>query len=175
MRLFVALLPPREAHVAIENAALPLQDALGVKALPPDNWHITLFFIGEADETRIGAIGDALSAIEFSPFTVSLFGAGAYPSIEFPRAIFIGGKSEGAEELAGKIGKALAAIGVRGDGKKFSMHLTVARSKTAGDIEEFVRKTGDVCKWEASSFFLMKSTLLPHGAKYDIIKEFPAK
>lgn len=175
MRLFVALLAPKETHAAIAAAAEPLHDCLGVKALPPDNWHITLQFLGEVDARRVPEIEKALAGVEFGPFTIRLFGAGAYPSAHFPRAIFIGGESVGASALAKKVEEALSPLGFAPEGKDFSVHLTVARSKSAGDIREFLQKTGEVCQWEARFFCLMKSSLLPQGASYQALREFALK
>ncbi|MCX6769564.1 MAG: RNA 2',3'-cyclic phosphodiesterase [Candidatus Micrarchaeota archaeon] len=175
MRLFVAVVAPQEAHAKIEKAALPLQGALGVKVLPPDNWHLTLKFLGEVPDGKVKEIEAALATVRFSPFTVSLSGAGAYPNENFPRAIWVGGKSEGAEELAKKVEEALAPLGLPADDKKFSVHLTVARSKSAGDIYDFLQKTRKVCEWEARSFTLMRSALLPQGAKYEALKEYAAQ
>jgi len=109
----------------------------------------------------------------FAPFTVRLSGAGAYPSEHFPRAIFIGGESKGAEALAAEIERVLSPFGLKKE--KFSVHLTVARSKGAGDIEEFVRNVGDVGEFEVRSFCLMKSRLLPQGASYEVLREYPAQ
>lgn len=170
MRLFVAIIPSRECLMPISSAAKPLEGALGARVLPQDNWHITLKFIGEADGMRAERIGAALASIRFQPFSVSLFGAGAFPSERVPRAIWIGGESKGAVGLAAEIEDALSFLGLPHE--PFSVHLTVARSKGVADIGEFVAKAGGVCEFEARSFFLMKSKLTPAGASYEVIREF---
>jgi 2'-5' RNA ligase len=185
MRLFVALMPPKEALSKMADAAAPLKDALGVKLLPPDNWHLTLKFIGYSDEAKEKEIAAALSSVEFPPFTVRLFGAGAYPSKDYPRAIWIGGESHGATELAGRIEDALEGVGIPREGKKFSTHITVARSKSAGDIEDFLKKNGamepagvaphEICSFEARSFSLVESKLLPQGSSYKVLREYVTK
>ena len=172
MRLFVALLVPASINPAVSLAAEHLRDCMGVRLLPPADWHLTLRFIGEADEEKAKQIGDALSAVKFSPFTVHLFGAGAYPNTAFPRAIFVGGESSGAGQLAAKVEDALTPFGLQNE--KFSVHVTVARSKGAGDIDAFLKDTGEVGSFEVNSFVLMKSKPLPQGAAYDVLKEYPA-
>jgi 2'-5' RNA ligase len=173
MRLFAAIPVPPELHASISKAAEPLRDCLGVKLLPPDNWHLTLRFIGDASEKEANDFAQALSSVKFSPFLVRLAGAGAYPNIHFPRAVYIGGESAGAENLASEIEKALQPFGLRND--KFSVHVTVARSKGAGDIHDFLQKTREVGQFEARSFVLMKSHLLPMGASYEVLREYPAE
>lgn len=169
MRTFVAILAPQEIREKINSATIPLQEKMGVRLLPPESWHITLAFLGEMPDKEVREVSEALSRVRFPPFKVSLSGAGAYPNERFPRAIFIGGKSEGAEKLAEEI---RSVLGLSDEGKGFSLHLTVARSKGAGDIEEFLQKTKEVCDFEVKSFCLMKSNLLPRGAAYEIIREY---
>ena len=173
MRLFAAIPVPPAIHPALARAAEPLHNCMGVRPLPPGSWHITLLFIGDADEEKAKQISDALAQIRFSQFSVRLFGAGAYPNVHFPRAIFVGGESSGAVALAAEIERALLPFGFQKE--KFSVHVTVARSRGAGDIEDFLKKTGDVGQFEARSFALMQSRLLPHGASYEIVREFPAQ
>jgi RNA 2',3'-cyclic 3'-phosphodiesterase len=172
MRVFVAINVPKEAHAAIGKAAEPLNDALGVKMLPPGNWHFTLRFIGEIDGKKVPEIEKALSNVKFTHFSVKLSGAGAYPSAKYPRAIWIGGDAPGAVGLAAKVEEALKPFNFQPE--KFSVHLTVARSKSAGDIHDFLEKTNDVCGFEVRSFALMKSTLMAQGAKYEVLREFGA-
>ncbi|MCX6770953.1 MAG: RNA 2',3'-cyclic phosphodiesterase [Candidatus Micrarchaeota archaeon] len=173
MRLFVAIKVPPGLHPQIAQAAGHLRDCMGVKVLPPENWHLTLRFIGDVDEPTAKRIGDALAQVRFAPFKVRLSGAGAYPSAHFPRAIFIAGESEGAVALAAKVEDALAPFGLQKE--KFSVHVTVARSKGAGDIDAFLKNTGEVGEFGVRSFVLMDSRLLPGGAAYEVLKECPAQ
>lgn len=173
MRLFVGIPVPDGAKAEIAKAAKVLDGCMGARLLPPENWHLTLKFIGEADEAKRKAIEEALGKVAFAPFTVELFGAGAFPSLRVPRAIWIGGKSQGAQELAAKVEEALSFLGLPAE--KFSLHLTVARSKGIADVEEFIAKTGAVCSFDAGKFALVKSTLVAHGAIYEVLREFPAQ
>ena len=173
MRLFAAIPVPAKLHPAIASATGHLEGCMGVRVLSQENLHLTLRFIGDVGEEKAKEIGRALSQVRFAPFSVRLFGAGAYPDTHFPRAIFLGGESKGAEKLAADVEAALLPFGLRKE--KFSVHLTVARSKGAGDIDAFLKHTGEVGAFEARSFCLMKSTLLPQGASYEMLGEYPAK
>jgi len=172
MRVFTAINAPAGAREAIGKAASCLDGALGARMVSKENYHFTLKFVGEADAAGVRRIEEALAEVKFSPFVVKLRGAGAYPSAQVPRAIWIGGESQGAAELASKAGRALSFLNLPEE--KFSLHLTVARSKGVADIEEFL-KISDVCSFEASSFSLMKSTLGAQGAIYEVLREFPAE
>ncbi|MCX8195149.1 MAG: RNA 2',3'-cyclic phosphodiesterase [Candidatus Micrarchaeota archaeon] len=172
MRLFVAILLPEAILPAVEEACAPLRTAEGARLLPRQNWHITLRFIGEVPNDKVEKVKTALAGVKFLPFGVSLFGAGAFPSAKTPRAIWIGGESEGAEELAAKIDSALSFLSLPKE--KFKLHLTVARSKGRAELSGFL-KTGQVGSFEVRSFALVKSTLAPSGAAYEVLKEFQAE
>lgn len=172
MRLFAAICLPQGILPAVARAAMPLQGALGARVLPQGSWHITLKFIGETPDAKVEEIASALALARFAPFSVHLFGAGAFPSKGIPRAIWIGGESQGAGELALKIEEALSFLALPKE--HFTLHLTVARSKGVADIEGFL-KTGEVCSFEARSFALMKSRLTPAGATYEVLRVFPAE
>lgn len=177
MRLFAGIRLPAPALPPVQEASAPLVGALGVKMVEKENLHLTLKFIGEVgDTTTAKRIEDALSAIKFSPFSVSLSGAGAYPNEHFPRAIWIGGKSEGAENLAAQLENALSFLPLKKE--KFTVHLTVARApKSVGDIEDFLLKNKgkEICSFSVSSFQLIKSKLTPAGPVYEVIKEYTAQ
>lgn len=57
MRLFFAFLPPPEliAHVNALNVAKTLQ-SLSIRWIPPQQWHLTLFFIGEMEAIRLPSL-----------------------------------------------------------------------------------------------------------------------
>src|SRR3989344_5253623 len=177
MRLFVGLRVPVSAHPAIEGASKPLVDALGVRMMPPENWHLTLKFIGEVeDAAMMRKIEEALASVRFSPFEILLMGSGAFPNPHSPNAIWIGGKSPGCVDLVTKIGEALSFLNLPHE--RFTIHLTVARApKRIADIEDFLVKNreGTVCSFTADKFQLMKSKLTPVGAVYEVIKEFNAQ
>jgi 2'-5' RNA ligase len=56
-RLFIAVWPPED--VVADLLALHRKDRRGVRFLPPDRWHVTLRFLGEADPADVAdAMGD---------------------------------------------------------------------------------------------------------------------
>ena len=61
MRLFFALWPPRETALALERWAQPL----GGRCTPADKIHLTLAFLGEANEKRAAAAARRVLAPAF--------------------------------------------------------------------------------------------------------------
>src|SRR5688500_234766 len=55
-RLFVAVWPPED--VVADLTALHRKDQRGVRFVPPENWHVTLRFLGDADAREVSAALD---------------------------------------------------------------------------------------------------------------------
>ena len=66
-RLFVAVWSP--PAFAEQLAFLPRPEQRGVRWVPPENWHVTLRFLGEADPADVGG---RLDGATLSPATATL-------------------------------------------------------------------------------------------------------
>src|SRR5208282_2132205 len=90
MRLFVALTPPAGVLAELEAALAPLRgDWPGLRWAPADRWHVTLAFLGDVDEAKIGELTTRLErAARRHPSQEVLIGAGgAFPSAARARVL----------------------------------------------------------------------------------------
>jgi 2'-5' RNA ligase len=137
-RLFFALPLPSEASEAI--AALVEQvrsegvpgGGRDVRWVRLDGLHLTLRFLGPTLDDRVGPATDAvaIAARAQAPFDIRIGGAGVFPPVGRPRALWLG-LHDGADELAGlaeSVDRALVASGWVLETKPFRPHLTLARS-----------------------------------------------
>ncbi len=128
MRLFVAIRLPEEMKDALVRAQNELY-ACGVRGnyTAEENLHLTLAFIGEVPDAR--PVLDALSALSFTPFDLSLEGMGCFGDLWWA------GLKESAplEALARKVRRALAEREIPYDRKRFSPHVTLIR-KASGKL-----------------------------------------
>ncbi|MCD6309842.1 MAG: RNA 2',3'-cyclic phosphodiesterase, partial [Candidatus Eremiobacteraeota bacterium] len=119
-----------------------------------------------------------LTACRFSPFTIEMEGTGGFPNIDRPRIIWYGIKNnEYLMMLQQEVEKGLEKIGFPVESRKFKPHLTIGRlkdSRRAGSLPDVIRKMADRpgISQEVESFFLMRSQLLPWGAKYTCIEKY---
>ena len=182
-RLFIGISLPnayRKAFNPLISRLSTLTDA-SIKWSRPDTWHQTLKFLGETDEARIPPLKAALSAIDFTAFTVRAKGAGAFPEARRPKVLWLG-LAEGGEPaaaLAQAIEDALAAIGIPREKKRYRPHLTLGRVRrpAPGDWDNLL-KAAEASVWPpftATRFILWQSTLAPEGAIHTPLAEFPAQ
>ncbi len=172
MRLFVAV--DLDYPEGLREFASKLRaTGLRMKLVEPENFHVTLRFIGEAGQEAVGTIERGLRrACEgLEPFEVSLRGLGAFPRPERARVLWVAVHGEEIYELARRVNEALDGLGIPGDRKEFVAHATIARVK-----ERPSRRVLDLMEeWKDREFGtqlvsevrLKKSTLTPRGPVYE--------
>jgi 2'-5' RNA ligase len=133
-RLFTALdLHPATAH---ELTALQPAPAPGLRLVPPDQMHLTLHFLGDADTDRITA---ALATIAAAPFQLDLRGVGHFHSAGGAVTLWAGVEL-GAEllRLHAAVGAALAGVGFEPEGRPYTPHVSLARCEAEAVTPSFV-------------------------------------
>jgi RNA 2',3'-cyclic 3'-phosphodiesterase len=124
-RLFVALEMPEVIRERLSEMLIGVPDARWVD---PDNLHLTLRFIGEADNAMGEELAFSLSGLRVPSFDLSLDGLGLFESRGRLRALWVGVRGEPAlEALQRKVEKVVVAVGLPSEGRKFKPHITLAR------------------------------------------------
>ena len=156
-RLFIAVRPPDD--VIAELTHLHRKDQRGVRFVPPENWHITLRFFGDASEEEVI---DALDEMTFAPALARL---GPAVDVLAERALVI--PVRGLDALAMSVIERTRRIGDP-PRKRFVGHLTVARVKP--DVP-MPRALGALvsAEFEVEEVELIGSRLDPKGARYDTL------
>jgi RNA 2',3'-cyclic 3'-phosphodiesterase len=137
-RLFIAVPLPEEASAEVAR----LVDRVRAEGIPGggrdvrwvrlDGLHLTLRFLGPTLDDRVEPAAEAVRSVggEVTAFDVAIRGAGAFPPVGRPRALWLG-ITDGADELstlAAAVDRALAEAGWSLDPKPFRAHLTLARA-----------------------------------------------
>ncbi|MHA2600618.1 MAG: RNA 2',3'-cyclic phosphodiesterase [Candidatus Thorarchaeota archaeon SMTZ1-83] len=153
------------------------RQAAKMKIVEPDSLHFTLRFFGDTPLSKIVQIRHALEKVEFSPFTISIEGVGAFPSKRRPNVIWVG-VTQNAERLVKlklSIDDLLGNLGYPSD-RRFHAHVTIARVRSVRDRE---RVFGNLDGMAAESvgtmsvdcFRLTRSTLTQAGPIYETMWE----
>jgi 2'-5' RNA ligase len=111
-----------------------------------DGLHLTLRFLGPTLEDPIEAARDAVRhvATHSEPFDLVIGGAGAFPPVGRPRALWMGIREGGQPltELAAKVERSLVDAGWPAETRPYRAHLTLARADgVAAGIEIGARLT----------------------------------
>lgn len=185
LRLFVAVLPPDAAVRELRRAVAPLHGLPGAGRLRwtgAENWHFTLAFLGNVDETLLPELHTRLAraAHRTGPFPLRLHGAGRFGG----RALWVGaaGAIDTLRLLAERADAAARRSGVPMDEhRRYSAHLTLARSRGAdADLRPYVEALAgfEGAPWEVGEVALVRSNLPGGGTpgerpRYEVHASWP--
>ena len=158
MRLFVQVRP---TEVALRH----LRDHLGgVRTSNPDQWHVTLAFLGEVDSAEPLYDGLAAAASLHAPFRLSLRGGGSFG----PRATWagVGGDVEQLRALVADVEAACRDAGVHLEDRPYRPHLTVGR------VDRRLLSTYEGPAWDVRDIQLVHS-VLGQRAVHTVLRDFP--
>ena len=126
IRLFAALLPDDATVSALGHAARELrQDCLRGNFVAPENYHVTLAFIGETAEAEKAA--EAVRAVEAAPFTLTLAKVGKFSRTRGDVYWYGVRRSAALEALYARTQEELTARGFELEARGFRPHVTLAR------------------------------------------------
>ena len=175
MRLFIAVTLPQKIRMLLHHMGNCLQ---GARAVPEEQIHITLRFLGDVEGGQFHVIRESLHEVQMDPFFLSLRGTGHFPPRGNPRVIWAGlNKTEQLPRLKKRVDRALLKCGIPPEGRKFSPHITLARCKTTS-----VRRAAEFLSGNAllhsedfavDAFHLFSSSLTPKGAIHTLEESYP--
>lgn len=175
IRAFIAIDIDPQVRENITRAIGQLRSrVLEVRWIAPANFHLTLKFLGDIEQTQIEAIGAALEERlrPFPRFTINAKGLGVFPDLRRPRIMWIGLAGNELTTLAAQVELALLPLGFAPEKRNFTPHLTIGRwrqtdrpSKTLGqDLESL--KDYQFGASNVDEVILFQSVLKPEGAIY---------
>jgi len=129
MRLFLGMPWPEASAADLALRARVWEGRPALRPVRPENWHVTLRFLGETPEDQVPALVQLLEAWAHKrgPLTFVDRGWGCFGSYENPRVVTLA--LEALPEVRRVIEafhKTLDTAGFPGDGKAWKPHLTLA-------------------------------------------------
>ncbi|MGD8378612.1 MAG: RNA 2',3'-cyclic phosphodiesterase [Gammaproteobacteria bacterium] len=166
-RLFFALWPDQATRELIHGATRPLVKGAGGRAVPAENFHITLKFLGSVPESSEACVQRAAGNVRGRRFELLLDNFGFWPE---PQVAWLG-TSDVPDALTALVADLLTELGSCGfehTSRPFKPHLTLARN---------VRNPGQFAapeplNWAVEDFVLVESTTTPQGATYQIVERW---
>lgn len=167
MRLFVAVWPPPPIVDALVD--LPRPELPGLRWTTPEQWHVTLRFIGSVageQRHRFDAAWDALV------LPVSAQARMGPATAWFGRHVLhvpVGGL----DELAATVRRATADVCETPGARPFAGHITLARAKDRGSQAAALAGLAGVVlrgSWDVDELTLVSSRTEPDGARYEVLR-----
>ena len=142
-----------------------------------ENLHLTLKFLGEIGDEKIGEIKKRLAKIETPAFEAKLGRIGIFHRNKEPKIVWVKIESRILMELQKKVDDALSDLFPKEE--RFMSHLTIARIKYIKDKKSFDEKIGNISvepvKFSVINFKLKSSELRATGPVYRDIEAFSLK
>jgi len=178
VRAFIAVDLEREERIEDFAAALRRAEPT-LKVVDPSLIHVTLKFLGDTDEKLLPSIAEVMrdAARGVPPFTVSFRGAGAFPSKNRIRVVWVGmNDTLPMATIAGRLDEGLEKLGIAREARPFAPHLTVARTRSEAPnpvVRQLIESHADedFGQQEVRAVRLKKSVLTECGPRYTTLDE----
>lgn len=168
-RVFAAVRLPDEVRLALADRLSSL--SVPGRAAPPDNWHLTLRFLGIVDEPTLDRFVAALDMSDLGdPFRLVLEGLGAFPRPGNATVLWvgIGGDLESLADLSAVVEECAVGAGLDGEERPFSPHLTLSRIRPPEDVSELISDAPEFgLGWECQELIVYRSHLGGGPARYE--------
>ena len=165
-KVFFALLPSTKTRDSIVSLQKKFKKKSG-RWIVPHNIHITLCFIGYVDELELKCINEVAETFDGEKIKFELDVVGKFKKASI---VWLGSRSkcEPISALNNALCEKLTLCGLKVGGKKFRVHITLARKADANIlVPEF-----DSIEWCSNLFYLMESVQIPNGVEYKILKKY---
>lgn len=174
-RLFTALEVPADVAREFElyRGGMP-----GARWVEPENYHLTLRFLGDIDHATARDVAPALAqSSRQAPIRITLDGLGSFGG-DRPRAIFARvAPDPDLTRLQARQEKLMRDAGLEPESRKYTPHVTLARLRgvRASDVAAYLARAGHVQRlsFTAERFVLMSSRNSVGGGPYLVEAAYP--
>jgi len=169
MRLFVALTPSAAVVQELRAATMPLRcpeptprpEPSALRWTRPEQWHLTLAFLGEVDDKSAAELARRLArvAARAHPLALSLGPAGRFGN----RVLWtrVRGDTDALHRLAEAVRAAAGRARLAVEDRPYRPHLTLARARNEVDLRPLVTSLAEFASspWTAEHLHLVRSQL----------------
>ena len=173
-RLFTGLEIPIEvgASLAMLRGGLP-----GARWADPENYHLTLRFIGDVDDVVAHEVASLLGKVSRNSFELRLDGLSSFGGRK-PRAVVASvSPQQPVIDLQAEHERLLQRVGLEPEGRKYTPHLTLARLRdtSSRQVADYLATRGAFrsTAFEVSRFVLFSSRASVGGGPYVVEAAYP--
>ena len=174
IRLFVALEIPDDIRDRLEELCMGVA---GARWVEPENMHVTLRFIGDVDGAVCEDVVDALLAVRAPSLELTLERLGTFQQGSIAHTLWVGvQRNDALLQLQSKVERALVAAGLSPERRRYTPHLTIARTKEAPveHLASFIAEHEPfrLAPFAVERFSLFSSFLSKNGVQYALEETF---
>lgn len=177
MRLFVGLAVNEAVKQMLERLMLRLRAKDdGLRWSTPDQWHVTLVFLGEVDDETRARLVRELGEVRQPVLRLRIERLGT-----FERAGILHAEVEVSPQLLRLyegVAAAVKRVGLAVEERPYRAHITLARArnndgkKTIARLRRSLEQQRISGRWMAAEFLLYESQLSPGGSRYVVRERF---
>jgi 2'-5' RNA ligase len=167
---FFALWPAVDVANNLDAAARSAHALRGGRRMRGDSLHLTLAFLGDLSDDRLGAAETAATAVVGQSFMLCLDHLGywrhnhiLWAGTDAPPTAML--------DLVGELATGLRAAGFALDSRPFAAHVTLLRN---APCQGPPRMSAPIF-WPVADFVLVESKLSPRGAHYQVRRSWPLR
>jgi 2'-5' RNA ligase len=173
-RLFTGVEIPSEIGQSLSmlRGGLP-----GARWVDPDNYHLTLRFIGDVDDDVAHEVASMLGRVKRSPFELCVDGLTSFGSKK-PRAVVAAVPPvTPLMEVQAEQERLMQRIGLEPEGRKYTPHVTLARLRDASNrqVADYLASRGffRTPSFKVERFVLFSSRASTGGGPYIVEASYP--
>jgi RNA 2',3'-cyclic 3'-phosphodiesterase len=173
-RLFTGLEIPSDIGQALSTlrGGLP-----GARWIDPGNYHLTLRFIGDVDDTVAHEVASLLGRVKRGAFDLYMEGLTSFGGRK-PRAVVANvSPAQALLDVQAEQERLMQRIGLEPEGRKYTPHVTLARLRESSsrDVAEYLAARGffRTSPFKISRFVLFSSRASVGGGPYVVEASYP--
>jgi 2'-5' RNA ligase len=173
-RLFTGVEIPSNIGQALSSlrGGLP-----GARWIDPENYHLTLRFIGDVDDAVADEVESLLGRVKRGAFDLHLDGLASFGGRK-PRAVVANiAPAQALLDVQAEQERLMQRIGLEPEGRKYTPHVTLARLRESSsrDVAEYLAAHGffRTPPFKVSRFVLFSSRASSGGGPYIVEASYP--
>lgn len=176
IRAFLALQLPQHirSQLLLQQFLLPVP-----RRVPPENFHVTLVFLGECRGPELEELHHALTSLRLPELQLQIKGIGLFGKAAPHNLHARVPDTEPLARVQARLSQAARSCGFDLPSRRFVPHVTLAYLRPGGfapgELQLAVARAADFATdtFTVSEYALMRSVLRSDGAQYDVLETYP--
>ncbi len=176
MRCFLGLEIPQHirSELVLQQFLMPVQ-----RRVPPENFHLTLVFLGDAGDAALTALDEALTRLDSAPPQIEIRGLGLFGGAKAHNLHATVAPDPALMALQERLVRRARDAGLAPEKRRYSPHVTLAYLRPGSfeqpALEQAVAGAASFRTepFTATEVVLFRAHLRADGAQYDVLERYP--